>query len=386
MKNLQFLMQNNIIMSWSNLRKCILILALACGAHILWIVWKIYVFQTPELWQWVNLPMLKFQLILNAFSLLCLALLIIPCAVFTGRKWAERNFPYIIISVFVLTFFRDGYVIGIFSPATITGYICISGIGLLLFERKIVYPPLLLATSALISLGYFTVNKNLPYAPIFSIDLMYQYPFDSKFWVSSMTFFIVPILMMSLILCEVLLMQWRYRESIIEKLSQIDPLTNLYNRRSFNQHMRLIHNSKKKYAIIILDLDHFKNINDQYGHSTGDEALKQIAAVLAKNVRESDMVARFGGEEFIILLQDTLVIKTIEIAERCRQSIKDVKIQINAAEYIQLTASFGIATSESNYDIEQIIRYADQALYRAKQQGRDQIQAYDHNLPLHTVR
>lgn len=376
MKNLSFFMHNNIIMNWSNLRKCILILTLASGTHILWVAWKIYILKTPELWRWINLPILKIQLILNSISLIVFLILIIPCYLFEGKKWAEIVLPYVVISVFILSFFQDAYIIGLFSPATITGFICVSGVGLLLFQRKIVYPPLIFATAIFLVIGWLTLNTKMPYAPLFNTNLMYQDSSNSSFWVSCMAIFIIPILIISLILSEILLIQRRYRESHIEKLSQIDPLTNLHNRRSFNEHLRRINYARGSYAIIILDLDHFKSINDLYGHRIGDEALKQVASVLTNNVRDSDIVARFGGEEFIILLQDTPKDKAFEIAERCRQSLKDVSIFINAADSIQLTASFGVAISNTTYDFEQIIHYADQALYQAKQQGRDQVQAY----------
>ena len=372
----QNFMRKNMIMNWSNLQKCILILVLACVAHLLWIIWKVFILMNPEYWPWMNIPVLKSQLLLNVYFFFILAGLILPCYFLQGRKKSERCLPALVVSVFTFAFFRDAYIIGLFSPATITGYICLSGIGLLLFERKIVYPPLFFSTLTYFILGYFTIHAQLPYAPLFSQNLMFHYPFNSEFWVQSMLYFILPILTVSFVLCEILLTQWREREAFIKKLSQIDPLTNLYNRRSFSEQLRHIHTTQQQYAIIILDLDHFKSINDRYGHSVGDEALRCVAKALKNNVREQDIVARFGGEEFIILLQETSQHKCIDIAERCRQAIRRLDIQIEQDISIQFTASFGIATSKVEYEIEQVVRHADQALYKAKQQGRDQIQCF----------
>lgn len=369
-------MRKSMIMNWSNLQKCILILVLACVAHLLWIIWKVFVLMNPEYWPWMNIPVLKSQLLLNVYFFFILGGLILPCYFLQGKKKPERCLPVLIVSIFTFAFFRDGYIIGLFSPATITGYICLSGLGLILFERKIVYPPIFLVTLTYFTLGYFTIHAQLPYAPIFSPQLMYHYPFNSVFWVQSMLYFILPILVICFVLCEILLIQWRVREAFIKKLSQIDPLTNLYNRRSFSEQLRHIHTTQQQYAIIILDLDHFKSINDRYGHSVGDEALRCVAQTLKNNVREQDIVARFGGEEFIILLQETSQHKCIDIAERCRQAIRRLDIQIEQDISIQFTASFGIATSKVEYEIEQVVRHADQALYKAKQQGRDQIQCF----------
>lgn len=377
MKNLQFFIHNNIIMNWSNLRKCTLILFLGCGAHLQWVAWKVYILNTPALLPWVNLATLKTQIVLNSIAIVFFILLMALCYFSEGKKWPERILPHVVINVFTLAILHDGYTIGVFSPATITGYICISGLGLLLFKRSIVYPPLMFSSLSILILGLMTVQGSITYAPLFSFDLISHSPPHNLFWVQSMALFIIPILILSLILCEVLLMQWRYRESIIQKLSQMDPLTNLNNRRSFNDQLRTLHCSNKSYSIIILDLDYFKNINDQYGHAVGDDVLEQVALTLSQNVRETDLLARYGGEEFIILVHDANMQTCRDIAERCRRAIKHLKIY-SSSQALQITASFGIASSISECDSEQIVSYADQALYSAKQLGRDQVYCYDH--------
>lgn len=381
MKNLRFFIQNNIIMHWNNLSKCILILILASGEHILWIIWKSYVLTTPQLWQWVNLQTLQFQLLVNIISLIVLLSLIIACMRLDPKKWLGSHFPYLILGFFNLTFLNDGYLIGLFSPVTFVGYVCITAISMLLFHRKFVYPILILSLLTFLCLSWLTMHATLPYATLFSTDLMLQYPLYNSFWVSSMGFFIVPTLIGCLLLSEVLLIQWRYRKSLIEKLSQIDPLTNLYNRRSFNDRAQQIHYAKKNYVIMLLDLDYFKSINDQYGHRIGDEALKQVAGILSQNVRaQHDIVARFGGEEFIVLLQNIQLQQATRIAEHCRQAIKAAELMIPTFNMIQLTASFGVAGSELTCEVEQIIHHADLALYHAKRQGRDQVQLYHKNM------
>ena len=112
-----------------------------------------------------------------------------------------------------------------------------------------------------------------------------------------------PILITCLILFEILLSQWRHRERLIQHLSQIDPLTNTFNRRRISQSLEYFHQQDphNPYAVVLLDLDHFKNINDQFGHHTGDTVLIAVSQKLGLHLRESDVVGRFGGEEFILI-------------------------------------------------------------------------------------
>ena len=124
-------------------------------------------------------------------------------------------------------------------------------------------------------------------------------------------------------------------------------------------------------------LDHFKEINDLYGHHCGDEALRKVAQLLSSQIRSSDIVARYGGEEFIIALPETTLESAQEIAERCRIAIQNQRLELLDNKNVQLTASFGVAISI--YDVNKVIHFADQALYRAKQLGRNQVQLHHQN-------
>ena len=373
---LRFALHNNIIMNWSNLRKCLLILWLAAGVHLLWLLWKFYILFHPSVWPWVNLPLLKFQIIINAIGFCLMFILMIPCQIFQGRPWAEQNLPYFILSAFVLIFIRDGYLIGIFSPATVCAFVCIVGIGLLLFQRKFVYPPLITALVIFSILAYQTLIGQLAYGPIFSRLLFDNYPYSIPFWVGSMVYCIVPIALCCLILCEILLIQWRHREALITRLSQTDPLTNLMNRRHFNQQLQQLHQTQHPYAIILLDLDYFKQINDQFGHSAGDAVLQLVAKCLTQNLQAVDFAARYGGEEFIIALPKVSLAEACAVAERCRLEIQNQQLEGYLEQGMQLTASFGVAMSFPTTLFGNIIQNADIALYQAKQQGRNQVQCY----------
>lgn len=370
----QYFIQHHILVNWTNINKCILILVLTIFEHFLWIFWKLYIIYTPDLWAWVDLALLKSQIRLNIIALFGIFFLISYCLLIRKNIWAEKILPYLIVTSFSLIFIRDAYLIGILSPATLCGFVCISGVGILLFDRKILYTSVLIAVSVFSYLGVVTLNGQLEYAPLFSEALKHSIPPTNPFWVVSMLYFIIPLLLTCLLLCEIMLIQWRNREFLIEKLSQTDPLTNLWNRRSFNEQVQSLQLQQTPFAIIILDLDHFKMINDKYGHSIGDDTLKAVSRTLVKYVPQHDIVARYGGEEFIIAIRDQH--QAVAIAERCRQAIEQLHVPLDQSSNIAVTASFGIAYSSQHIGLEQAIRHADDALYLAKQQGRNQVKIF----------
>ena len=133
---------------------------------------------------------------------------------------------------------------------------------------------------------------------------------------------------------------------------------------------------KFAYAIVLLDLDHFKNINDQFGHHMGDTVLIAVSQKLGLHLRESDVVGRFGGEEFILILKQSSALKARQIAERCRSAIEALVINNDEGQSIHVTASFGIAQSHHGLRPQQVLDQADKALYAAKASGRNQIKCY----------
>ena len=170
----------------------------------------------------------------------------------------------------------------------------------------------------------------------------------------------------------------------LQKLAITDSLTNLRNRRSFEdelmQSIKVVKRYKHPLSILLLDIDNFKNYNDTYGHLKGDQALIKVAQLLATNVRDCDMVSRFGGEEFAIILPNTFKQGAYGLAEKVRTCIENYNWKDR-----QITASFGIATltydhlkhlKKANLS-EQVIDQADQALYYVKEHGRNQCMHYD---------
>lgn len=160
------------------------------------------------------------------------------------------------------------------------------------------------------------------------------------------------------------------------KMAYTDPLTKTNNRTAFNdQVMREIkraERSEQHLSLIFVDIDHFKSINDDYGHACGDMALASTAAWIKDSVRGSDVVFRYGGEEFVILLTDTNLDAAALIAERIRADIESHTLAYGM-DILNITASLGVSSLRGNDSLEGFIKRADEAMYRAKANGRNQV-------------
>jgi diguanylate cyclase len=166
----------------------------------------------------------------------------------------------------------------------------------------------------------------------------------------------------------------RTRTAELEAIARQDPLTHSYNRLALNEALldeyRLAQELKRPFAVIMVDADHFKEVNDSYGHSVGDIVLQKMAKLFAVQVGLKGMVARFGGEEFTVLLPNTSAQEAQSVAETLREELE--KEEMGTELYI--TASFGVAMykiDDSHY--EQVLNRADAALYKAKEQGRNRV-------------
>jgi diguanylate cyclase (GGDEF)-like protein len=163
---------------------------------------------------------------------------------------------------------------------------------------------------------------------------------------------------------------------LAEKMAGIDSLTNLNNRRSFYKFVQPIWamslRSKSSTSVIMLDIDNFKLLNDTYGHALGDRVLIQLAETMQREARSGDILARWGGEEFLIFLPETRLADAVTIAERMRSKISTIQLTTEKNKKLLFTASFGVAhTYAASVLLDELIFKADQQLYRAKRQGRN---------------
>jgi diguanylate cyclase (GGDEF)-like protein len=159
----------------------------------------------------------------------------------------------------------------------------------------------------------------------------------------------------------------------VSRLSQEDHLTGLSNRRRITQlleqEIRRVMRCGDAFSVILIDIDHFKSVNDQFGHQVGDAVLKKIADVIRTGIRASDAVGRWGGEEFMVLLPQTDTAGGISLAEKLLRRIETTDF----GEVGHRTASFGVASFDQSDDIESLVARADAGLYAAKKRGRNRI-------------
>ena len=172
----------------------------------------------------------------------------------------------------------------------------------------------------------------------------------------------------------------------LANLGLIDPLTEVNNRRFFDQRleeeiMRTMR-GKAPLACLLIDVDHFKRINDSYGHQAGDSVLRQVAAVLRQHLRGQDVLARYGGEEFVALLSSATLERAEIIAERIRTALEQRELPLESGDKLRITASIGVSVlhprqhhGEFKRLGTELVERADQALYRAKESGRNRVVA-----------
>lgn len=167
---------------------------------------------------------------------------------------------------------------------------------------------------------------------------------------------------------------------LLKESAQKDHLTGLNNVRHFdhiwNVHVQNVKENKEMVSLLMIDIDHFKKVNDTFGHPVGDKILKELGIILNNNVRSVDTVCRNGGEEFSVILPDCSNDKAIEIAERIRSAVEEHDFFISKTDKINITVSIGVANFPETNDIDEMINKADACLYKAKRSGRNQVSSY----------
>lgn len=174
------------------------------------------------------------------------------------------------------------------------------------------------------------------------------------------------------------LLKNQIEESI--NLSIKDTLTNAYNRRYFEIHankmISLTNAANKKLFLFMLDIDKFKSVNDIYGHQTGDMAIKEVSQIIQQNIRVTDLVARYGGDEFMVMLFDISTDEVTKIAEKIRCSVEEKKFTTTEGKIFTTSISIGIANTYNDNKLETLMKKSDQALYKSKNLGRNIVSFY----------
>lgn len=171
----------------------------------------------------------------------------------------------------------------------------------------------------------------------------------------------------------------RANQAELERLATVDPLTGLWNRREvlskLQEHIKHAGRCGEELSLLMLDIDHFKRVNDRYGHITGDDVLEKVATLMLHNIRDTDIAGRYGGEEFLIVLPGTDLPHGLSVAERLRQVIEAAEMRELQGNVFSITVSQGFCSYKRGDNIYSLIARTDSALYRAKQKGRNRVEA-----------
>lgn len=352
--------------------KGLIILAMAIPVYVQCLLWGLFALHHPSSDEFVNADILKISIFAQAILIGLGSLLAIAGLVIRKRKVQAIWFQHATLQFYCLSLVLLSYGIGTVSFAVGVVLLGATIFGLILLDRFAVWMAVATASALLLVLTVAAMLGHVPYAPIKPTALSDQ---ALIFWLLSDIYFASPFLLLISLLGDQTLLWWRDREQRIRQLSEMDALTGLANRRSvFTSADAMMSTAGGELSIILIDLDHFKRINDDFGHATGDQALVAAAHALKSSVRSHDALGRYGGEEFIIFLPTAEMDEVLDIAERCRQAIAAISLHA-AGQVIPLTASFGVTTlCQAHELIDHAIQRADEALYQAKHLGRNRVE------------
>ncbi|GAA3922912.1 GGDEF domain-containing protein [Litoribacillus peritrichatus] len=306
-------------------------------------------------------------------SLYCLILFMVGNYIRSANnRWYPQVclYSYVIVNAIIL------FYIGVFSIGTGIALAGAPIIGLIIFNRRMIFSSLFSGLFILLVFSVFIQMKQLDYAPIvMDKELTYHDPV----WLVTMMAFVGAHLALLVLVGNASISRWKKREAEVTFLSTTDPLTQISNRRQLMDLFKMEYlraaRSKQPISIFLVDLDHFKQVNDAYGHQSGDEALKSAADTLKETLRETDLVGRYGGEEFLAILPNTDGKAAVQVADRFRRALQAKQIALPDGQVISITASIGLHTVVPEHigGLEHFLAEADKALYQAKHNGRNQV-------------
>ncbi|MFZ3193833.1 MAG: GGDEF domain-containing protein [Moraxellaceae bacterium] len=356
-----------------------LFMLLMIGQLLSYILWGWYSVTDPVYQAFVQAEMVWYLLRFCVLSVLIGGVWLAACLYHRhAREQVQRVLMVGGMAIFLLVMLFAGWASGLFAMSLGAVLAATPFVGMIVFPARAVLITTGLGCIAIVIMAIATVQGVLPYAPLFQAQLMNESHDYAAFYFASQIYFVFPFLVLTILTSLVYLMQASQREAQILHLSQTDSLTQLYNRRTAQEALtqRLSRSERRPLSVVLLDLDFFKKINDQHGHLVGDRVLMAVAAVLRDSVRQNDLVARFGGEEFLLVLDGMSCNSAKNVAERCRQQIAACVVLNDHGHAVALSASFGVACMITNGDpipVDEILRQADHALYAAKDAGRNQV-------------
>lgn len=299
------------------------------------------------------------------------------------RRQQRQSHLYVTVFLYTLSLplIATGHLVGLYNPVLGIMLLGAGLTGTILFDVRRIIWPFLVSVVIITVLAWLIVNYYLNYAPLLRLDPV------SKFHVSGVWLLVILLISLPFVLgvflvSNLLLSRWHEREDKVRVLSNTDSLTGLPNRRSLfdaiEQEMLRAKRNNDPFTLVMMDLDHFKLVNDQWGHATGDAALQQVSRLLPPLLRSFDLLGRVGGEEFVLALPRTQPAAAWQVIERCRAAIATSPVQLANGEQLHITASFGVCSVDilpPKTSLEKLLELADFALYEAKRKGRNCVES-----------
>jgi diguanylate cyclase (GGDEF)-like protein len=365
-------------LNWSPANKAWLVFLLSAVLHTEYLGWALVVLDEPAARAFMDLERVAHVLPL-VFGLTLLSWgLVIGMARIRHYRPEAIGHEYACNLYYGVTLCVFSYFTGTLTMATGVVLAGAPVLGFILFRTAPILWSFVVAlfVQALLSLG--AVRGWWDYAPLIRNPAGANGEL-SGFWLTSMYLFVVPHLFVITLLSWYVLAGWRRREDSVRRLSLTDPLTQLANRRAIIARLRHEQESsastRRPLSVIMIDLDHFKQLNDEHGHAAGDEALQAAGQRLARALRQSDHLGRFGGEEFLLVLPGTDWQGASLLAERCRALLAGEPLTLSDDRRVELTASLGLYCNAGDWQDspDDMLRKADEHLYRAKAAGRNRV-------------
>lgn len=363
-------------LEWSPVDKGLILMAMAIPLYLQYFLWSLYVISRPDSHSLVHTEVVK-RVMEVELLLIAIGSLIVIAGIFLRRRRPDYlPFQHATLQYYSLSLVLMSYSIGTLSFPV--GIVLLGApiFGFILLNRRAVWWAAASAFSLLMALSYAAASGDIPYAPS-KVHPASSHAFT--FWMLSELFFAAPFLILITFMADQMLTWWRDREDQIRELSRRDGLTGLANRRHIlseaDAATARARRDEQPLAVVILDLDHFKRVNDSHGHGTGDRVLKASAERLSAALRAGDSVGRYGGEEFLLVLPNTDASEAHAVAERCRLSLQALIVHNDKGLRVPVTASFGLTLlSPTDSSVNAAIGRADEALYQAKGHGRNRVE------------
>jgi diguanylate cyclase (GGDEF)-like protein len=289
---------------------------------------------------------------------------------------AQHIIPYVFTSFYLISLMVMGYLIGHLS--IISGMVMAAAplFSIILFKDRVTILLLILGMISFAISCTLCVTNTFSYAPLFTFGPLPDHQ-ARLFYIYCTLFFMLPHYLSFIVATYLIIRHWKSREENYRQLSVTDNLMQMANRRGISAHLaqqKSQQTQSQPLSIILADIDYFKNVNDRFGHATGDVVLRHVGASITAVLRDTDQVGRYGGEEFLIVLPNTTLESAQQIAERCRVVIESEMIFVQQEQSIQVTTSFGVyCSTRQDEDILEMIHLADMQLYRAKESGRNRV-------------